>query len=168
MIINSDNMIAAVQKLVDTADIERVLFDYAFHLDGADPEKMIPLFTPDLHVSYGGTHGAVGAAAYLETLSNDKTGIASFFAGTSHHVSNVVIDFTGPDTAKVRSVLYAFHKYQRERPDGIVMGQYHDEFVRTSEGWKIKRRELKHMATENYHAKAASLNPIPRKSVQKA
>ncbi|AIP34790.1 hypothetical protein DR64_8107 [Paraburkholderia xenovorans LB400] len=168
MIVNSDNLISNVQKLVDRADIERVLYEYAFHLDAADPEQMLPLFTADLHVAYGPNHGAVGAEAYLETLSNDKSGIASFFAATSHHVSNVVIDFTGADTATVRSVLYAYHKYNRERPDGIVMGQYHDEFVRTPEGWKIKRRELKHAGTENYHAKGAALNPIPRKSIQKA
>lgn len=167
MTVNADNLISNVQKLVDRVDIERVLFDYAFHLDAADPEKMIPLFTADLHVAYGPSHGAEGADAYLETLSNEKTGIASFFAGTSHHVSNVVIDFTGDNTATVRSVLYAYHKYNRERPDGIVMGQYHDEFVRTPGGWKIKRRELKHMGTENYHAKSSALNPIPRKSIQK-
>jgi hypothetical protein len=167
MKVNADNLIATVQKIVDKADIERVLFDYAFHLDAADPQKMIPLFTPDLHVAYGPSHGADGADAYLDTLSNDKTGIASFFAGTSHHVSNVVIDFTDEDSASVRSVLYAFHKYNRERADGIVMGQYHDQFVRTPGGWKIKRRELKHMGTENYHAKAAALNPIPRNSINK-
>ncbi|MEJ1922201.1 nuclear transport factor 2 family protein [Microbacterium sp. KHB019] len=164
--VTDDNLIATVQRLVDENEIQRVLFDYAFHLDAADPDKMIPLFTPDLYIAYGPEHGAEGAEAYLETLSNENTGIAAFFAGTSHHVSNVVIDFVDADTANVRSVLYAYHKYNRERPDGIVYGQYHDIFVRTPEGWRIKRRELKHAGTETYHAKGAALNPIPRNSKQ--
>ncbi len=162
MTVTADNLLKTVQRLVDESDIQRVLFDYAFNLDANRPEDLIKNFVEDLHVSYGGEHGATGKAAYLETLANGKTGIGAFFAGTSHHVSNVVIDFTDENTADVRSVLYAWHKYTRERPDGIVMGQYHDIFVRTADGWKIKRRELKHAGTESYHAKAAALNPIPR------
>ncbi len=45
------------------------------------------------------------------------------------------------------------------------MGQYHDIVVRTPDGWRIKRRELKHAGTENYHAKGDALNPIPRNNV---
>lgn len=165
MTVTADNLVATVQRLVDQDDIKRVLFDYAFHLDAADPEKMLPLFTPDLHVAYGPSHGADGAEAYLETLTSEKFGVAAFFAGTSHHVSNIVIDFVDADTANVRSVLYAFHHYMRERADGIVYGQYHDIVVRTPDGWKIKRRELKHAGTETYHAKGDALNPIPRNSL---
>lgn len=167
MTVTADNLIATVQRLVDQDDIKRVLFDYAFHLDAADPQKMLPLFTKDLHVAYGPSHGADGAEAYLATLTDERFGIAPFFAATSHHVSNIVIDFIDEDTANVRSVLYAFHKYNRERPDGIVYGQYHDIVVREADGWKIKRRELKHAATEQYHAKGDALNPIPRNSIAK-
>jgi hypothetical protein len=162
MTVTADNLLATVQRLADEADIQRVLFDYAFHLDGNRPDEVIKNFTDDLYVAYGPQHGAQGKPAYLETLANDKSGIGAFFAGTSHHVSNVVIDFVDENTANVRSVLYAWHKYNRERPDGIVMGQYHDRFVRTPGGWKIQRRELKHAGTEAYHAKSAALNPIPR------
>jgi hypothetical protein len=35
--------------------------------------------------------------------------------------------------------------------------------VRTPDGWRIRRRELKHAGTENYHAKGPALNPIGRK-----
>jgi 3-phenylpropionate/cinnamic acid dioxygenase small subunit len=166
--VTEDTLLETVQRLVDQDEIKRVLYEYAFHLDAADPQKMLPLFTEDLHVAYGPSHGADGAEAYLATLTDEKFGIAAFFGATSHHVSNVVIDFVDPDTANVRSVLYAYHKYNRDRPDGIVYGQYHDIVVRTPEGWKIKRRELKHAGTENYHAKGDKLNPIPRNSVPAA
>lgn len=163
MIVNADNLTAAVQRLVDEADIKRVLFDYAFHLDAADPEQMLPLFTSDLYVSYG-NHGANGPEEYLETLANERTGIAAFFAGTSHHVSNVVIDFIDRETANVRSVLYAWHTYHRERPDGIVYAQYHDVFKRTADGWKIQRREQKTTGVEHFHAKLENMVLAPRKT----
>jgi hypothetical protein len=164
--VTPDNVIATVQRLVDEADIKRVLFEYAFNLDAADPDKMLPLFTSDLYVAYGRSHGATGPEEYLDVLANEKTGIAAFFGATSHHVSNVVVDFVDADTANVRSVLYAWHKYNRERPDGIVYAQYHDVFARTPDGWKIRRREQLTTGTEQYHAKGDALVMAPRKNIE--
>jgi len=165
MKVTQDNLVTAVQALVDKDEIARVLYDYAYHLDLNETDKLLGLFTPDCHIAYGPEHGANGVDEYRETLQSEKVGVGAFFAGTSHHVSNVAIDFTDEDTATVRSVLYAWHNYQRDRPDGVVMGQYHDILVRTADGWRIKRRELKHAGTENYHAKGDALNPIPRNNV---
>lgn len=165
MTVTQDNLVATVQRLVDKDDIARVLYDYANFLDLNDPEPLLALFTADCHIAYGPDHGADGVGAYRETLVSDRFGIGAFFAGTSHHVSNVSIDFVDEDTVNVRSALYAWHRYNRERPDGVVMGQYHDTLVRTSDGWKIKRRELKHLGTESYHAKGDALNPVPRNNV---
>ncbi|HTF47349.1 MAG TPA: nuclear transport factor 2 family protein [Pseudonocardia sp.] len=137
-------------ELVQTERIHRLLFDYAFHLDMNHPDEIAALFTEDCYVAYGPTFGAEGRQAYSETLG----GIGSFFAATSHHVSNIVVDF-GPDlaTAIVRSVLYAWHKYTKERPDGHFFGQYHDELVRTDEGWRFKRRELRASGVVDFHVK---------------
>lgn len=164
MKIDQENLQAAVQRLVDEADIKRLLFEYAHYLDHNEVESVVGLFTEDCHIAYGPDHGADGANAYRETLDHEKFGVGAFFAGTSHHVSNVVIDFVGDDEAQVRSQLYAWHKYNRERPDGVVMGQYHDIVVRVAAGWRIKRRELKHVGTESYHAKGDALNMIPRRN----
>jgi 3-phenylpropionate/cinnamic acid dioxygenase small subunit len=168
MKVTRDNLVTAVQTLVDKDEIARVLYDYAYYLDLNETDKLLELFTQDCHIAYGPEHGANGVEEYRETLQSEKFGVGAFFAGTSHHVSNVVIDFTDDDTATVRSVLYAWHKYNRERPDGVVMGQYHDILVRTPEGWRIKRRELKHAGTETYHAKGDALNPIPRNNVARS
>lgn len=162
MKVTDENLLATVQRLVDKDEIERVLYDYANFLDLNDTKNLVTLFTSDCHIAYGPDHGADGIEAYRETLEHEKFGVGAFFAGTSHHVANVVIDFADDDTANVRSVLYAWHRYNRDRPDGVVMGQYHDVLVRTDDGWKIQRRELKHAGTENYHAKGDALNPIPR------
>lgn len=162
MKVTQENLLATVQRLVDEEAIRRVLFDYANYLDLNETASLVKLFTEDCHIAYGADHGADGIEAYRETLESEKFGVGAFFAGTSHHVSNVVIDFADDDTANVRSVLYAWHKYNRDRPDGILMGQYHDIVVRTEDGWKIKRRELKGVGTESYHAKGDALNLVPR------
>lgn len=167
VIVNADNLIATVQRMADEDEIRRVLYTYAHHLDAEEPEGMLPLFTDDLYVSYG-NHGAEGPEAYLHTLANPETGIAAFFAGTSHHVSNVVIDFIDENTANVRSVLLAWHKYNRERPNGIVYGQYHDVFVRSDGAWKIQRREQQTAGTDNYHARPEKMLMIRRSSRERA
>ncbi|MEH6797614.1 MAG: nuclear transport factor 2 family protein [Rhodococcus sp. (in: high G+C Gram-positive bacteria)] len=139
-------------KLVESAKIERVLFEYAYNLDMNRPDDLVELFTEDCYISYGPTFGAEGRAAYRETLD----GIGTFFTATSHHVSNVVIDF-GADltSAKVRSVLYAWHSYTKEgKADGYFFGQYHDEFVLDAEhGWRFARRELRASGVVDFHVK---------------
>lgn len=139
-------------KLVETAKIERVLFDYAFNLDMNRPDDLVQLFTEDCYVAYGPDFGAEGRVAYRETLD----GIGTFFTATSHHVSNIVVDF-GDDltSANVRSVLYAWHRYTKEgKADGYFFGQYHDDFVFDAEhGWRFSRRELRASGVVDFHVK---------------
>ena len=86
--------------------IERLLFDYAFHLDMNHPDALVDLFVDDCEVSYAPNFGSEGIAAYRETLN----GIGSYFQATSHHVSNIAIDFIGvrdglPSPKKLTSVV---------------------------------------------------------------
>src|ERR1700722_7920419 len=146
---NTESVDARVQQLVDAEEIGRLIYDYAFHLDMNHPEELANLFVEDCVVIYGPNFGAEGIEAYKKTLE----GIGEYFVATSHHVSNTVIDFEGADAATARSVLYAFHRYTRERPDGHVWGQYHDEFVRVDGVWRFKRRELRAAAVQDFHVK---------------
>ncbi len=138
-----------VQRMVDEENIRRVIFDYAFHLDMNHPAELVNLFVDDCEVIYGPNFGAVGREAYAQTLK----GIGSYFVCTSHHVSNIVIDFAGPDEAHVRSVVLAWHRYTRERPDSTLYGQYHDIMVRINGQWKFKRRELRTSGAKDFHVK---------------
>lgn len=139
----------AARQEKDADQIRRLIYDYSYHLDMNHPGELADLFVEDCEVVYGPNFGAVGKAAYEETLQ----GIGEFFESTSHHVSNIVIDFVGPDEAHSRAIVYAFHRYRRDRPDGHVWGQYHDVLVRVDGGWRFKRRELRAAATKDYHVK---------------
>ena len=144
---------AQLAKLLDERAIERILFDYAYFLDMNMPEAMAELFVEDCEVSYAPNFGATGIEAYKQTLD----GIGTFFKATSHHVSNIVIDWVGDDEATVRAAVLAIHRYTKERPDGVLYGQYHDVVVKRGGKWKFKTRILKTTMATDYHVRAANL-----------
>ena len=114
MTVDIDTLATIVKYLAEKDAIKTVLYDYGFYLDMNMTKELADLFTDDCYVAYGPGFGADGIDAYRETLE----GVGTFFGGTSHHVSNVVVAFEDDDTATVRSVLYAWHRYNRDRPDG--------------------------------------------------
>src|SRR6267154_359884 len=144
-----------VSQLIAREQIRDLIFEYAFHLDMNHPKELAELFVDDCTVVYGPNFGAEGRAAYLKTLD----GIGSFFQATSHHVSNIVIEFRSDSEASVRSTLYAWHRYRKERPDGHLWGQYHDIMVRAAGQWRFKRRELRTARTGQPHSPA---QPVPQ------
>lgn len=146
----------STDKLLDEKAIERIIHDYAYFLDMNQPEKMAELFVDDCEVSYAPNFGATGIEAYKQTLD----GIGTFFTATSHHVSGVVIDWVSDAEAHVRAIVLAVHRYTKERPDGILYGQYHDVVVKQDGAWKFKTRILKTTMTTDYHVRA--FNPIGR------
>ncbi|CAH0496150.1 hypothetical protein NVSP9465_01180 [Novosphingobium sp. CECT 9465] len=146
----------AVDRIVEERAIERIVFDYAYYLDMNMPEKMIELFVDDCEVSYAPNFGATGIEDYAKTLD----GIGTFFRATSHHVSNIVIDWVSDSEATLRAAVLAIHRYTKERPDGILYGQYHDVVVKQDGQWKFKKRILKTVMTTDYHVRAS--NPIGR------
>lgn len=146
----------ALDRIVEERAIERMMYDYSYYLDMNQPEQMTTLFVDDCEVSYAPNFGAVGMEAYKQTLD----GIGTFFRGTSHHNSNITIDFVSETEADVRSIVLAVHRYTKERPDGILYGQYFDRVVKTDGQWKFKRRELRTTMTTDYHVRAS--NPIGR------
>lgn len=135
-------------RAVRTLEVHRLLFDYSFHLDMNHPEEIVALFTPGCRVAYGPDFAAHGRAEYL-TMMRD---VCRSFAATSHHVSNIVVDFPAVDrAATVRSAVYAWHRYPDGRPDGHFYGQYHDEVVRVDGRWLFASRELRGAGTIDFH-----------------
>lgn len=145
------------QKLSDERAIERVLSDYAYYLDMNMPEKMVEMFVDDCEVLYAPNFGAKGIEEYKKTLD----GIGTFFKGTSHHNSGTVFDWVSAEEVNTRTIVLAIHRYVKDRPDGILYGQYFDTLVKIDGAWKFKRRELRTTMTTDYHVKAG--NPIGRK-----
>lgn len=68
---------------------------------------------------------------------------------TRHLMTNIVIDVTGPDSATgiAYITLYAGSTERPAEKGGFIanasqlIGEYHDEFVRTDQGWKFAKRQ---------------------------
>jgi SnoaL-like domain len=139
-------------RLTEERAVARLLYDYSYALDMNRPDELAALFVEDCKVSYAPNFGAEGMTAYKKTLE----GIGTFFRGTSHHNSNICVDFLSDTEAKVRSIVLAIHRYTKERPDGTLYGQYFDLVVKAGGQWKFKSRELRTTLASNYHVKAGN------------
>jgi ketosteroid isomerase-like protein len=139
----------SVQKLLDRAEIAEVIHAYCLHFDRAEVEKVVALFAEDAAVDYGPALPVLQGAGEIE--AQIARGLAELFAATSHHVSNIMIAFDGPERAKSICHLYAWHRYRDRAGTSELWGQYHHEFRRTPEGWKISRLQLRAAGTRDFH-----------------
>ncbi len=150
-----------VRELEDRRAIADVIHAYCDHFDRNEPEAVGALFTADATVDYGPeTATIVGAAAIATTIA---VGLEQTFAATSHHVSNIRIEFEGPDVARVVSYLYAWHRYLDRSPDGELWGRYRHRFVRTEAGWRIAELTLQAVGAVDFHRTA--MHAIGRRAV---
>ena len=126
------------QEMNDRQAITDVLVEYCCALDRMDLQRLAALFTDDCFVEYGPdpalqSRGAAELERSLERMWR--------WQRTSHHLSNVLIEFNGRDGARVSSYVHAWH----ERTDGttaMILGQYRDRFVRIDERWRIAERRM--------------------------
>lgn len=76
----------SLEGLLDKAAITDVIHAYCYHFDRAEAENVLALFTTDAVVDYGPD---VPTMTGLDEISPMvERGLASFFAATSHHISN--------------------------------------------------------------------------------
>jgi hypothetical protein len=145
----------AVRQLLDRAEIGAAMAAYARCADLNRPDEQAAVFADDGRVRFHPTDWVVGRAAVAETLRVALTR----YRQTSHHVSNVEIDFDGPDAAEAQSVVLAWHR----RTDGsewTLHGRYVDRWVRASDGWRLYSREIR--AAGAVGRDDRELNPLGR------
>jgi ketosteroid isomerase-like protein len=150
---------AAVRELVDRREIADLIHAYCLHFDANEPDEVAALFTADATVDYGPeAETIVGADAIARTIA---VGLERTFEATSHHVSNIQLEFDGPDRARGVTYLYAWHRYVDGSPDGELWGRYHHRFERTDVGWRIAELVLRAAGTKDFHR--ATMHPIGRR-----
>ncbi len=89
-------------------------------------------------------------------------GLAELFAATSHHVSNIVIRFDGPDAATSICYLYAMQRYLGSDAVSELWGQYHHSFCRAGTGWQISRLVLRAVGMKDFHRE--NMHPSGRRN----
>lgn len=146
-------------QLVDRAAITDVFHTYAFRFDRNEPEQVGRLFEGNAIIDYGpGMATIYGRDALVETIT---VGLRELFAATSHHISNVAVEFEANNSARAVAYLHAWHRYRDGSPDGYLWGQYHTRLRRANDGWKFTHMTLKVAGAVDFHRD--SMHPIGRR-----
>jgi hypothetical protein len=148
MTLSADERLA---RLEDRAAIEEIVFRFCRAVDRSDLDAIAPLFHPDAHDNHGLYEGDVaGLIAWLRERHKN-------IVCANHTVSNVLIEFSGADTALVESRLITCIRYTPtgsalfansagitlpvgKSVDSLTFARYVDVFERRKNAWKIARR----------------------------
>ena len=128
----------------DRADIIAVTHDYCWALDRNEWDELHNVFLPEATALLG-SH-ACGDRDEIKQVCLASLGKLD---DSQHIVGTHQVRIDG-DTATSRCYLHAQH-IRRDAEGGphyVVAGRYEDDFVRTPDGWRIKRRVLAVMWTE--------------------
>ena len=127
-----------LRQLLDRQEIMAMMAAYTRCADLNQPEQQAAVFIEGCRVKYHLTDWIVGREALTEAL---VTALARY-AKTSHHLSNIEIDFDGPDSATAQSAVIAWHR-RYDGSEWTLYGRYVDRWTRTGQGWRLTERELR-------------------------
>ena len=126
---------AALQRLVDRAEISDLLLAFARALDAKDWDAYADTYAED-----GEFHIFDQVRAGREELAAGPARDLTRFDRTQHFSTNHVIEVDG-DRATAQSYLLAIHVPDAGQPDvhADIGGAYRCDCVRTAEGWRFRR-----------------------------
>ena len=130
---------SVLQLLLDERDIRGLLHRYATALDNKDWALLADCFVADASAFYE-TIGELEGYRAIEALCRNAL---LNMTRTQHLIGNIHIIVDG-DSATSSCYLHAQH-VRVGTPGGdtnIIAGRYDDQLIRTSRGWRIRRRNL--------------------------
>jgi 3-phenylpropionate/cinnamic acid dioxygenase small subunit len=140
-----------LQYLLDKHAIEQVYVRYCELIDAKDFARLDEVFTPDTIGDYTQTYGAGAVREGLPVLIELMTrnlGRNSGCGPTQHNVGNFRITVDG-DAAESRVNFYAVHRSVTGAAALFsTWGEYHDSWLRTAAGWRIRSRHYRTFLTE--------------------
>lgn len=122
--------------LADVQAIRRLTHEYSRAVDTSQLDLLLTLFTDD--AEWDTRAFGMGVERGREALREFFSGLIRNTEQRCHMAMNHRIDVDG-DTASATVYLHAFVKMADGRVDESI-GYYADSYVRTNQGWKIRRR----------------------------
>jgi len=112
--------------------------DYAYHRDQFNAQEFSNLFTENASLTVV-NQTWVGRGNIEQRIEGLKTG-----STIRHEMSTIRIIPVDDDhaTGVSYATIYSAPEGETAVSGFALMGEYHDEFVRTTEGWKISKRVL--------------------------
>ena len=126
-----------VGELRARAEIDDVLAAFCSYLDEYRVAEAVAVFTEDCVTDYGPDAGGrvEGRAAFQDRVEASQ----ARFVRTHHQLGQTTYRFEG-DRARTVTYVTAWHEYPDGRQDTLWI-RYADGFVRSSDGWRIAKRE---------------------------
>ena len=138
---------AAEANILQTLAVEhactRLALDYSHYADSAQFDAWAALFTEDAEMVLMGQRHKGRAAIRASVGKGDPNAVASF-----HSLSNIRIDVVNAELARgtVGVTLFMAPKVNGVGSAKVMapaaIGNYHDTYKKTAEGWRIARREF--------------------------
>lgn len=121
----------------DKQDISELLVRYATAIDRREYPLLGTVFTDDCVADYGEIGSWHSADAIIEFMD----AVHAMAGYTLHRLSNIAITVSG-DTATARTYIDALILAADNSGGVNAVGFYDDELVRTTDGWRIARRQF--------------------------
>jgi SnoaL-like domain len=127
----------SLEEISDRLEIQQLLVDYSTAIDQRRFDDLDRVFTPDAYIDYRAMGGIDGVypdvKAWLEEVLPN-------FPVYAHMLGNLSVTVDG-DTASSRTICFNPMVLGGDRNQILFCGLwYDDEFVRTSDGWRMSRR----------------------------
>ena len=128
----------AIRLLQDRADITDVLYRYASTIDRFDLAGLRSVLADDLWAQYGNAEPVSGGDAVASWIGEAIANVV-----WQHHLVSVYHVEVDGDRASAL-VYHTSHQVFEEDPDTakLLVGRYHNELRRESDGWRISRLVL--------------------------
>lgn len=141
----------SAERIADRLEIADVMHRWCRAIDRRDYGVIRGLFHPDGFDSHSPAHFEGDVEALIAWIS-DRHATIDF---ALHSISNLIIEFAGPDDAAVEAVVMAVQHYPAEgdpvvlkvrevRPgasfDMVAFARYVDHFTRRNGAWRIQKR----------------------------
>jgi hypothetical protein len=148
-----------IQRLDDIHEITQLKASYCRFVDTKDWESWGNLLVDDYYFdSDGGIYeGRDNVVNFVRTALGE--------AMTVHHVHSPEITFTGPDTAHGIWPMYDYVRIPGEGGSEFVLhgyGWYEEDYVRTSDGWRLSRCVEKRQRVDTEGAVPISVAELDR------
>ena len=134
---------SALEILLAKQAITEMLHRYCYAMDTNDRQLGYSVWHPDGTADYEGMFQGLGR----EFVDFGQGGHETAFGGTSHQLTNVLVEVEG-DHATSRSCVTAASRIGGAELLYVIRGRYHDRWSRREDAWRIDHR---HFTTDVWH-----------------
>jgi hypothetical protein len=139
----TDELGSALDVLLAKQAITEMLHRYCYAMDTNDRQLGYEVWHPDGTAHYEGMFEGLGR----DFIDFGQGGHEASFGGTSHQLTNVLIEVAG-DRATSRSCVTAAARMGETELLYVIRGRYHDRWSRREGVWRI---DLRHFTTDVWH-----------------